>query len=148
MINPISIRYNLTPAGIRLRPDHGKARNALEARGVEFGFDGWALLSEEAGRELQAFAGAATALDRQTLVARADLERWLHRAAPAERPQPCRWWRWIGSRWPTGSRASCPQGLAPHDRPAIVAMLVSIGMSERANPRAVAWAGLAGENAP
>lgn len=88
MINPISIRYNLTAAGIRLRPDHGKARNALEARGVEFGLDGWALLSEEAGRELQAFAGAATTLDRQTLVARADLERWLHRATPAERPQP------------------------------------------------------------
>ena len=117
MINPISIRYNLTPAGVRLRPDHGKARNALEARGVEFGLDGWTLLSLEAGRELQAFAGTATTLDRQTLVARADLERWLHRAAPAERP-------------------------------AIVAILVGLGMSERANPHVIAWAGLAGENAP
>lgn len=38
--------------------------------------------------------------------------------------------------------------LAPHDRPAIVALLVSLGMSERANPHVLAWAGLAGENAP
>jgi len=29
------------------------------------------------------------------------------------------------------------------DRPAIVALLVSLGMSERANPRVVAWVGLA-----
>jgi len=148
MINPISIRYNLTPAGVRLRPDHGKARNALEARGVEFGLDGWALLSEEAGRELQAFAGAATTLDRQTLVARADLERWLHRAAPAERPQPL---PLVAMDWlalANGIEGIMPQGLAPHDRLAIVAMLVGLGMSERANPHVIAWAGLAGENAP
>lgn len=148
MINPISIRYNLTPAGVRLRPDHGKARNALEARGVEFGLDGWTLLSLEAGRELQAFAGAATTLDRQTLVARADLERWLHRAAPAERPQPL---PLVAMDWlalATGIEGLMPQGLAPHDRPAIVAMLVGLGMSERANPHVIAWTGLAGENAP
>jgi len=147
MINPISIRYNLTPAGIRLRPDHGKARNALEARGVEFGLDGWALLSEEAGRELQAFAGAATTLDRQPLVARADLERWLHRAAPAERPQPL---PLVAMDWL--ALANGIEDLSPNsdmeDRPAIVAILVGLGMSERANPRVVAWAGLAGENAP
>lgn len=148
MINPISIRYNRTAAGIRLRPDHGKARNALEARGVEFGLDGWALLSLEAGRELQAFAGAATTLDRQTLVARADLERWLHRAAPAERPQPLPlvamdWLALANGIW----RLSALGGVNM-DRPAIVAMLVVLGMSERANPHVIAWAGLAGENAP
>ena len=147
MINPISIRYNLTPAGVRLRPDHGKARNALEARGVEFGLDGWALLSEEAGRELQAFAGAATTLDRQTLVARADLERWLHRAAPAERPQPL---PLVAMDWL--ALANGIEGLSQNsdmeDRRTIVALLVRLGMSERANPRVVAWAGPAGENAP
>ena len=31
---------------------------------------------------------------------------------------------------------------------AVMPMLVGLGMSERANPHVIAWAGLAGENAP
>ena len=78
MINPVSIRYHRATDGtVRLRAIHGNARLALVAAGLVLGEDGWVGLSQEAGAELQAQGGPAYGHDRQVLVAKADLERWL-----------------------------------------------------------------------
>ena len=136
MINPISVRYHLAEGGVHLRLVHGRARLALTARGIDLGPEGWAVLSEEAGAAVQKIGGPAQAHDRQTMVARADLEAWLTgatpTAAPSRLPLP------VSVDWLrlAESITSLP---VPAPRGVIVELLIGAGMSVRANPEVIAW---------
>lgn len=136
MINPISVHYHLAEGGVHLRLVHGRARLALTARGINLGPEGWALLSEEAGAAVQKIGGPAQAHDRQTMVARADLEAWLTgatpTAAPSRLPLP------VSVDWLALAREVEALSLGA-SRGLIINVLVRAGMSVWANPEVVAW---------
>ena len=145
MINPVSIRYHRAADGtVRLRAIHGNARLALVAGGRTPREDGWVSLSQEAGAELQAQGGPAQAHDRQVLVAKADLERWLGKSAPVEAPK--RLPALVRIDWAALANEVEALGTGK-PRAVIVEVLVRAGMSTRANPEVLAWAVTSGQGA-